>query len=106
MWAFLSTIAGGLVALLGSISTTFYVQRQALKTERRARASRAADEILAALGALRNLSAEPEMGPPDSPETLRWQEWGDKRESLVYRIETQALLISIPGGLFISLQAE
>jgi hypothetical protein len=39
MWVFLSTLAGGLVALLGSVSTTYYVQRQALKAERRARAT-------------------------------------------------------------------
>jgi hypothetical protein len=96
MWVFLSTLAGGLVALLGSVSTTYYVQRQALKAERRARATRAADDILAAVSALRDLSREPEMGPPGSPETLRYIEWSDKKESLVYRIQTQVLLLPMP----------
>ena len=49
MWTFLAALAGGLVAILGSVGTTYYVQRQAIQTERRARATRAADEILAAV---------------------------------------------------------
>jgi hypothetical protein len=93
MWVFLSTLAGGLVALLGSVGTTFYVQRQALETERRARATRAADEILAAVGALRSLPREPKMGPLGSPETLKSLEWDDEKDSLLDRIEAQALLI-------------
>ena len=59
MWTFLAALAGGLVALLGSVGTTYYVQRQAIKTERRARTTRAADEILAAATALRVLPREP-----------------------------------------------
>jgi hypothetical protein len=96
MWTFLAALAGGLVALLGSATTTYYVQRQALQAERRARATRAADEILAAVTALRDLPGEPEMGPQGSSETARWTEWLDQKTSLAYRIQTQVLLIPVP----------
>ena len=33
MWTFLAALAGGLIALLASVSTTYYVQRQAIKAE-------------------------------------------------------------------------
>lgn len=59
MWTFLAALAGGLVALLGSATTTYYIQRQALQAERRARATRAADEILAAVTAASRLRSRP-----------------------------------------------
>jgi hypothetical protein len=93
MWTFLSALAGGLIALLGSVGTTYYVQQQAVKVERRARATRAADEIRAAVTALHGLPREPEMGAPGSPDMMRYQEWRDKKESLVYQIQAQAILI-------------
>lgn len=96
MWTFLAALAGGLVALLGSVVTTYYVQRQALQAERRARATRAADDILAAVTAIRELPGEPEMGPPGSAETAQWTEWYDTKASLVHRIQAQVLLIPIP----------
>jgi hypothetical protein len=37
-----------LIALLGSVGTTFFVWQQAVKAERRARATQATNEILAA----------------------------------------------------------
>jgi hypothetical protein len=91
MWTFLAALAGGLVALLGSVGTTYYVQRQAIKAERRARATQAADEILAAVTALRELQNEP--GATDT----RQPSWREKRESLIYRILAQVVLIPIPG---------
>jgi hypothetical protein len=96
MWAFLSTLAGGLIALLASVSTTYYVQQQAVKAERRARATRAADDILSAVSALRDLPEEPRIGPPGSPETRRYTEWYDQKIALAYRIQTQVLLIPTP----------
>jgi hypothetical protein len=83
MWTFLSTLAGGLIALLASVSTTYYIQRQVLKAERRARATRAADDILAAISELRDLPREPKAGSPGP------DEWSDKKVSLVNRIQTQ-----------------
>ena len=69
--------------------------RTAASTQGRtpARATRAADEILATVGALRSLPREPKTGPPGSPETLKSLEWDDKKDSLLDRIEAQALLI-------------
>jgi hypothetical protein len=93
MWTFLSALAGGLIALLGSVGTTYYVQRQAVKVERRSRATRAADEIRAAVTALHDLPREPEMGGPGSPETMLYRDWSDKKESLVYQIRAQIILI-------------
>jgi hypothetical protein len=87
MWTFLSALAGGLIALLGSVVTTYYVQRQAARAERRARATRAADEIREAVTALHDLPREPEMGGPGSPKTMRYLEWYDKKRSLVYQIQ-------------------
>ena len=96
MWTFLAALAGGLVALLGSVVTTYYVQRQAVKAERRARATRAADEILAAVTALRELSREPAESS-DPTDIDRRQAWSDKKESLIYRIMAQAVLIPRSG---------
>jgi hypothetical protein len=31
MWTFLNALAGGLIALLGSVGMTYYVQQQAVK---------------------------------------------------------------------------
>jgi len=93
MWTFLAALAGGLVALLGSVVTTYYVQRQAVRAERRARATRAADEILATVTALRELPGE----PADPVDADRRREWSDKKESLIYRIMAQAVLIPMPG---------
>ena len=75
MWTFLAALAGGLVALLGSAGTTYYVQRQALNAERRARAAQAAEEILAAVTELRDVRPEPE------PETNQWQAWYEEKKS-------------------------
>jgi hypothetical protein len=96
MWTFLAALAGGLVALLGSVGTTYYVQQQAIKAERRARATRAADEILAAATALRVLPREPVWESSDPAEADRHREWSDKMESLIYRIMAQAVLIPMP----------
>jgi hypothetical protein len=95
MWTFLAALAGGLVAVLGSVVTSYYIQQQALKAERRARATRAADDILAAVTALRELPGEPEMGPPGSAETARWTDWYDTKALLVHRIQAQVLLIPV-----------
>jgi hypothetical protein len=78
------------------VVTTYYVQRQAIKAERRARAIRAADEILAAVTALRELPREPTESS-DPMDTDRRREWSDKKESLIYRIMAQAVLISMPN---------
>jgi hypothetical protein len=88
MWTFLATLAGGLVALLGSVVTTYYVQRQAIEAERRARATRAADEIMTAVTALRDLPGEPESAEP-----TRWTEWSNKKDSLIDQVEAQALIL-------------
>jgi hypothetical protein len=95
MWTFLAALAGGLVALLGSVGTTYYVQRQAIKAERRARANRAADEILATVTALRELPREP-MEPSNPADVERHRAWSDKKESLIYRILAQIVLIPMP----------
>ena len=97
MWTFLAALAGGLIALLGSTGTTYYVQRQALRTERRARATKAADEILAAVTALRDLPREPAAGATDQEGIDLRHEWSDKKESLTYRIMAQAVLIPTSG---------
>jgi hypothetical protein len=97
MWTFLAALAGGLVAILGSVGTTYYVQRQAIQAERRARATRAADEILAAVTALRDLPKRPEEGALASVKDGRRAEWSDKKESLASRIQAQALLLLMPG---------
>jgi hypothetical protein len=96
MWTFLAALAGGLVALLGSVGTTYYVQRQAIRAERRARATKAADEILTAATALRGLPGRPRSqkpGPLDAEEIARESEWDEKKESLIYRILAQTVLI-------------
>lgn len=93
MWTFLAALAGGLIALLGSGGTTYYMQRQAIKAERRARVTQAADEILAAVTALRELPRELEKGSPSSLEAERWTEWHDKKESLINRIMVQGILM-------------
>jgi hypothetical protein len=95
MWTFLAALAGGLIALLASVSTTYYVQRQAIKAERRARAIRAADEILAAVTALSELPREPTESS-DPADADRRQAWRDKKESLIYRIMAQNVLIPMP----------
>jgi hypothetical protein len=97
MWTFLAALAGGLVAILGSVGTTYYVQRQAIQTERRARATRAADEILAAVTALRDLPKRPDEGALASVKDGRRAEWSAKKESLASRIQAQALLLLMPG---------
>jgi hypothetical protein len=95
MWTFLAALAGGLIALLASVSTTYYVQRQAIKAERRTRATRAADEILAAVTALCELPREPTESS-DPADANRRQAWSGKKESLIYRIMAQTLLIPMP----------
>jgi hypothetical protein len=36
------------------------------------------------------------MGPPGSVETNRYDEWSEKKKSLVLRIQSQVLLIPVP----------
>lgn len=98
MWTFLAALAGGLIALLGSAGTTWYIQRQAITAERRTRATRAADEILTAVTQLRELPGEPPKDPlsPGDHYAAQWRTWANKREALIYRIQSQLVLMPKP----------
>jgi hypothetical protein len=74
-----STLLGGFLTILGGIATTIYVQFLAPAAERRAQSRQAANELLSVLAEIRRTSDE---------------EWEHKKDSLVFRLYAQALLIS------------
>lgn len=76
-----STLLGGFLTILGGIATTIYVQFFTPSAERRAQSRQAANELLSILAEVRRTNHE---------------EWTDKKDSLLFRLYAQALLISSP----------
>lgn len=86
IWA---TLAGGAIALAGSIGSTIFVQSRVPVTEQRNRAQRAADQLIGELMKLQLLPAEPVPAYGE-----RSKAWRAQRSKMLTQISAQSLLLT------------